>query len=345
VTVHVIDPLQDERWARLVDAHPRASVFHSNAWLEALHRTYGYTPQVLTTAPGGTDLTAGIPVCEIGPWFSTRLVSLPFSDHCEPLVGAGSELAEVMAFVHGTGAGRRRKSLEVRPRYVRLASANGWGKAATYCLHTLDLSDGTSRLFGRFHPSCVQRAIRRAEREGLAYEAGSSPALLADFYGLLRLTRRRHGMPPQPFAWFRNLADRFGDRLTVRTVSKRGRPVAGILTLTFKKTMVYKYGGSDARVHSLGGMPYLFWRAIQEAVHQNLEEFDLGRSDWNQPGLLTFKDRLGARRSTLVYYRNPAEASDFAGSTWKRRAARRLVASIPEPAAALAGRVLYRYLG
>jgi hypothetical protein len=345
VTVHVIDPLRDERWARLVDAHPRASVFHTTAWLEALQRTYGYTPQVLTMDPPGTDLNAGLPVCEVASWFGRRLVSLPFADHCEPLDDAGPELAEMVAFVNRTGGGRRRTCLELRPRDVRLPSGDGWGEAATYCLHTLELSDSTARIFGRFHPSCVQRAIRRAERERLAYQAGSSPALLADFYGLLRLTRRRHGMPPQPVAWFRNLSDRFGDRLTVRTVSKNGRPVAGILTLTFKKTMVYKYGGSDAKVHSLGGMPYLFWRAIQEAVHQNLEEFDLGRSDWNQPGLLTFKDRLGARRSTLVYYRHPAEASDFAASTWKRRAARRLVAFIPEPAAALAGRVLYRYLG
>ena len=53
--------------------------------------------------------------------------------------------------------------------------------------------------------------------------------------------------------------------MTIHVASKDGLPIAGILTLSFKKTLVYKYGGSDAAHHSLGGMPFLFWRAIQEA--------------------------------------------------------------------------------
>ena len=39
--VSVIDPLADARWDELVERHPRASVFHTRGWLEALKRTYG----------------------------------------------------------------------------------------------------------------------------------------------------------------------------------------------------------------------------------------------------------------------------------------------------------------
>ena len=63
-------------------------------------------------------------------------------------------------------------------------------------------------------------------------------------------------------------------RLAIHLASKDGQPVAGILTLSFKKTMVYKYGGSDAAHHRLGGMPFLFWRAIQGAKAQGIEELD-----------------------------------------------------------------------
>ena len=44
--VSVLDPLADARWDDLLERHPRASVFHSRGWLEALKRTYGYEPIV-----------------------------------------------------------------------------------------------------------------------------------------------------------------------------------------------------------------------------------------------------------------------------------------------------------
>ncbi len=229
-------------------------------------------------------------------------------------------------------------------------------ESATYCLHTLDLSRPASEIFSGFHHSSTQRAIRRAEREGLVYEAGTSDRLLSNFYGLLRLTRRRHGLPPQPLAWFRNLVDcmrdahsarfaRSGQALAIHLASKDGQPVASILTLSFKKTMVYKYGGSLASHHRLGGMPFLFWRAIQEAKAQGIAELDLGRSDLDQLGLLVFKDHLGATRSTLTYYTWPERRGGVVRDGVFARASRRVIAHLPEAALDLTGRLLYKHLG
>ena len=148
--------------------------------------------------------------------------------------------------------------------------------------------------------------VRRAEREGLTYEAGTSERLLASFYRLLRMTRRRHRLPPQPIAWFRNLLANLGDGISIHVASKDGEPIASMLTLSFKKTSYYKYGGSDAALHRLGGMPFLFWRVIHDARAGGFEELDLGRSDLDQPGLIAFKEHLGATSSTLTYYCYPA---------------------------------------
>ena len=43
----------------------------------------------------------------------------------------------------------------------------------TYLLHRLDLRPTAVELFRKFHKDCVQRKIRRAERENLQYEEGS----------------------------------------------------------------------------------------------------------------------------------------------------------------------------
>src|SRR5262245_27771741 len=83
--VHLIRPLEDPRWSALIERHPRASVFHSLEWLRALHQTYGYQPVAFTTATAGEELQNAILGCRINSWLTgRRIVSLPFSDHCDP---------------------------------------------------------------------------------------------------------------------------------------------------------------------------------------------------------------------------------------------------------------------
>ncbi len=338
--IAVLDPLTDVRWREFLERHPRASVFHSPEWLDALKRTYGYEPTVLTTSSSG-PLDDGLVFCRVRTWASRRLVSLPFSDHCDPLVNEPENLSAMLGFLESERREGRWGSLELRPRH---SAPPGLAAGAAYWLHTLDLSRPSEVIFQGFHASSTQRAIRRAEREGLEYAVGTSEGLVADFYRLLRLTRRRHGLPPHPFAWFKNLAECLGDRLKIHLASKDGVAIAGILTLSFKKTMVYKYGGSDAAHHPRGGMPFLFWRAIQNAQAQGIEEFDLGRSDLDQAGLIAFKDHLGAGRSPLTYYTWPARpAADHSGPL--TRLARKIAPVLPDAVLDWTGRLLYRHLG
>lgn len=346
----VEDPVGDPRWSGLLDRHPTASVFHSPGWLSALRQTYGYEPFVVTTSTGPT-LENGVVVCRVNGWTSRRLVSLPFSDHCDPLVDSSDDLSGILSILTGEAQTARRGSVELRPRagvgqpFEAAARACGLKPGGKYCLHSLDLRAEPSEIFRRFHHSSTQRAVRRAEREGLTYEAGTSDRMLAAFYRLLRMTRRRHGLPPQPLTWFRNLVACLGDRVAIHVASKDGQPIASILTLSFKKTMLYKYGGSEAAHHRLGGMPFLFWRLIEDARARGFVELDLGRSDVDQPGLIAFKDHLGATRSTLTYYRYPKGQHQVARSGWMFGVARSVFARLPDAALDLAGKSLYKHLG
>jgi CelD/BcsL family acetyltransferase involved in cellulose biosynthesis len=341
VPVFVLDPLVDGRWDDLLARDTRASAFHSRGWLEGWRRTYGYEPIVLTTTESG-PLTNGLALCRVHTLTSRWVVSLPFSDHCEPLIESPDDLPAMVGFLTEGVRRKRWNSIQMRPR---CAAPTGLGRSASYCLHTLDLTPPLGRILSSFHPSCTRRSIRRASREGLRYETGTSDRLLSSFYDLLRLTRRRHGLPPQPVNWFRNLVSSVGDGLRIHVASKDGTPVASMLTLFFKKTMVYKYGGSDARFHRLGSVPYLFWSAIQEAKAQGIEELDLGRSGLDQSGLTTFKDHLGATRQTLTYYTYPERFTVAAHDGPLARVARRIVRHLPDAAVDLAGRLFYRHLG
>jgi lipid II:glycine glycyltransferase (peptidoglycan interpeptide bridge formation enzyme) len=182
----------------------------------------------------------------------------------------------------------------------------------------------------------------------LTYEAGLSPALFDAFWALLLITRRRHGLPPQPDSWFRNLIDCFGGQLQIRVARKDKRPVAAILTVRHKDTLTYKYGCSDTAFNTLGGTHLLFWRSIEEAKHEGLCTFDLGRTDLANSGLITFKDRWGSTRFPLTYSRlsaHPtAQESRSSGPGWNRRIAKSVVPHLPDRLLRMAGSLLYRHI-
>jgi CelD/BcsL family acetyltransferase involved in cellulose biosynthesis len=348
---HRIDPLQDPRWDDLVGKHSRASVFHSSAWLQALSRTYGYTPVAFTTSPSGQSLDNGILFCRVESWLTgRRLVSLPFSDHCEPLVDTEEDLKAFSEILGHEVRRERWRYLELRPLSRFSFTPALHQTTLPYSFHCLDLSPDLATLFGNLHKSSIQRKIRRAEREGLKYFEGSSEVLLDHFCRLFAMTRKRHRLPPPPRKWFANLMECFGQELKIRVAFMGEQLVAAMITIRHKSTMYYKYGCSDARYHNLGSMPFLYWKAIEDAKHLNCRLFDLGRTDEDQPSLITFKSRWGATRSTLTYSRyragsEPTHALDLNSSRWKSSAAKYVLGHLPQGLLSMTGRVLYRHSG
>jgi lipid II:glycine glycyltransferase (peptidoglycan interpeptide bridge formation enzyme) len=277
------------------------------------------------------------------------LVSLPFSDHCDLLADSAREQDELLAHVCECVAQDGYTHAEIRPMTTeepeRFTAAH-LQPSKTFCLHRLSLDVPLDVLFHNMHRNCIQRKIQRAEREGLIYQSGQSELLLREFNDLLLRTRRRHCLPPQPLQWFRNLLESMDDNLTIRLVSKDHVPVASILTLSHKTIVTYKYGCSDERFHNLGGTPFLLWKTIQEAKNQGMHEFDLGRSELNHAGLVQFKDRLGAVKTILPYWRYPrASAADAVSTMWRARVAKRIFSWAPDPVFVASGRFLYRHIG
>jgi CelD/BcsL family acetyltransferase involved in cellulose biosynthesis len=349
--IRQLDPLRDPRWTPFLKTHPQSSVFHTVAWLKALQVTYGYQPLVLTTSSAGETLQNGLVCCRVDSWLTgRRLVSVPFADHCEVLLDEPDDFRAMVSALEQRMSEDRLKYVEIRPLKAFSNSPASLLSDKSFSFHQIDLSPNLDALFASFHKDSTQRKIRRAERERVVYEEGRSEELLNEFYRLLGITRRRHQLPPQPKKWFRNLIECFGDDLKIRVASKDGRAVAAILTIRHKDTLVYKYGCSDGEFSNLGGTQLLFWRAIQEAKQEGMSVFDLGRSDSDNPGLITFKDRWGSERTTLEYFRigqsgNPPAQSQCSGGSWKTKLAKNVISRLPDAVLHSLGEVLYKHMG
>jgi hypothetical protein len=344
--INALDPLLDSRWDQLVAQHPEASIFHQRGWLEALARTYGYKPYVLTSTPVGEPLKNGIVLCRISSWITgTRLVSLPFSDHCEPLLNKYAQTEDFLEWVREGHGFRSWRYLELRPLLSDYDRSNILQPSCSYWFHELDLEPSLDELFRQLHKNSFQRKIQRAERERLSYHNGRSEQFMDEFYRLLLRTRRRHQALPQPRAWFKNLLEYIGDKLLIRVARKNGIPIAAMLTIQHRSTVVYKYGCSDEKFHSLGGMPFLFWRLVEESKQSGAEKIDLGRTDMNNEGLITFKDRFASSRRLLTYYRYTQVSKRGLATLHDSRAARQIFSILPQAVSSAAGRVFYRHLG
>jgi CelD/BcsL family acetyltransferase involved in cellulose biosynthesis len=337
-----VDPLHDERWTEITHRHPRASIFHTRMWLQALRATYEYEPVAFTKSAPGERLDNVLLFCRVRSWMTgRRLVSLPFSDHCDALVDDPATLTTMLQSLTQS-VGREGRYIELRPIEGTSWPA-GFRVSAQFCWHSIDLRPDLDTVFSRFHKSHTQRAIKKADRVGLTIAVDRSIEALEAFYALHTLTRRRHGVPVQPFAWFRNLGEAFTDRLRVYVARMAEQPVAAIVTLRHRQTLVYKYGCSDPRFNSTGATSALFWRAIRDAKAEDLREFDLGRSDMDDVGLQAFKDHLGGERQTISYYRYTSDTV----SSWRRRltpaVARTAQALVPKAIQVRAGSSLYKH--
>ncbi len=347
--LYEFDPTRDERWPAFVEGHLRSSIFHTVPWLQALRQTYGYEPVAFTTSPPRRELKNALVFCDIRSWLTgSRLVSLPFSDHCDPLCESAEDMSALIRSVQTALGSQNWKYVEIRPTtrsFGHTVGATGFRPAMTYILHTLSLRPDLRELFGTLHKDSVQRRIQRAERAGLEEKCGISAHVLEQFYALFVITRRRHCLPPIPFAWFKNLILCLSEGLEIRLACKGKTPIAAILTLRFRDVIYYKYGCSDARFHKYGAIPWLLWRTMVDGRWKGANELDMGRTEEGNMGLLTFKNHWTASSKPLIYWRFPQVISIDSPKNWKLKLAKPIFSSMPLSLLTIAGRLGYRHIG
>ncbi len=304
---------------------------------------------VFTTSLPGEQLQDGVVFCRVKSWLvRPRLVALPFSDHSEPLVSNQENLLKLLTFLAEGKAQGKWTSVELRPSYALNTFAN-WSNfqdGQRFVLHSLDLQPSLASLFRGLNKDSTQRKIRKAIREGLKYEEGRSEEQLRQFFRLSVMTRRRKSLPPPPFAWFQNVAHCLGEHAKIRIAMTRNGELAGaVFSVRYKDTMLFKYGASDARFHSLGTMPFLLWQAIEEAKNAGATQFDFGRSEIENRGLISFKNHFGAKQSVLTHKVFPAMFGDAGANRWSLKYAKKFFSVLPDGALILAGRLIYPHIG
>ena len=343
----LVDPSGEATWDEAVAAHPEATVFHTSAWAKVLSDTYAHRPFYLRYANDQRSTVALLPLLEVAsPITGRRGVCLPFSDHCEPLVFDGQITpASLLNDVITLAKDRSWKFVEFRG--VPLSAPASTPAYETYYAHRLDLAPAADVLFENCS-SAFRRGLRKAERSDLRVDVCATAEGLQRFYALHRRTRRRHGVPPQPFSFFRNILAHIlacGAGFIV-LASKGATPIAAAMFFQFNTNGIFKFGASDDRHQELRASNLVMWEGIKECAARGVRTVHFGRTDLPQQGLRRFKLGLGAAEETLSYYRyDVAEARWLSRSSAPRFSAHTAVfRRLPLTINRLAGTLVYPHL-
>ena len=335
----LLDPRTDGRWREFVAGADGATIFHHPLWLDLLGTHYGYAFRAccLTESDGG--IVAGLPWARIDSRLTgRRLVALPFSDACAPLIRG----AEVEDLAEAVEAARRDEGLglEVRSRFDGLD-----GQAPhLYCRHVLTLEPDSDAVERRARDG-IRRGAQRARREGLAFEMRTDTAALDAFYALHLRTRRRQGVPTQAKRFIRRFAGLFdrGHGFVALVAAPGGRPAAAAVFLRAGDHLTYKYGASDRAALPMRPNNLLFQEVIRWACQAGCRELDFGRTDLDNEGLREFKRGWGTEESPLHY--TYAGLDPPRGESRPQRALGAVIRRSPPVVGRATGAALYRHFG
>jgi hypothetical protein len=309
-----------------------------------LQDTYNYKPYYFVIEKDD-KLKAAIPVIFVESFITgRRAVSLPFSDYCQPLISDEIGFNELFNEVLKLGKSNGLKYLELRGGNKYFLNV----EASTFDYnHNLDITLDEEKLFKNLS-SNTKRNIKKAIREEVSVEISSSRSALEDFYNMNCVTRKKHGLPPQPKKFFNNLFKHIlsQDNGLIAIGKYNNVSIAGAIYLHIGYKALYKFGASFMEYQNLRANNLVMWEALKYYSARRFESFSFGRTEPENEGLRKFKLGWGTTEEILNTYRYNFATNNFVSTKTKTSGFHnKLFNKIPLPALKIFGSMFYKHYG
>ncbi|MBN1308721.1 MAG: GNAT family N-acetyltransferase [Chitinispirillaceae bacterium] len=339
-----VNPVGATQWDEFVAGSENYSFFHSSLWAKTLVDTYGFLPFYYLGKTGGKPVAA-IPLMEVANIFGQKHgVSLPFSDFCLPIYSDKPAFDAAFESVKGLAKKRKWRSISLRGNAPFTIDE----KKTSFCFrHIVPLQSDVDGLFAKLKGK-TRVHIRKAIKSGVTVTFDTSFDAMEMFYRLNCRTRKRHGLPPQPFSFFKNfhrilIASGHGE---IALGTYDNRVICTDIFLHSGTAAYYKYGASDAAFNRTGSNYLILWEAIKKYNDLGYEKLCLGRTEASHSGLLQFKAGWGAEQYTVRTYIFDVARDKFIRTDLKTSGIHNAFFSrMPVSLLRLLGTLFYRYMG
>lgn len=340
-----VDAHCDPLWHRIACQHA-SDVFHAPAWLRVLKDTYDFNVRAVIALDERGEPRSGITYCKIEDMMDPRIVSLPFSDFCDPLVSDGEEWKHLSDRLLSEGYRIRLRclhnSLPLDDERFSQVNRAKW--------HCMDLRQDIDELWAGLSGS-ARRAIRKARRKDLEVRVASDKDDLRAFFELHRGVRKyKYQLLAQPYRFFENIWDQFiaKDKGALIVADHKGQVVGGVLFLEWQNKFYYKFNASSPDHLSLRPNDLIVWKGVEYGQARNYDYLDFGLSDWDQEGLLRYKRKFASEEKTISFLSYTPQGSPSEREKQMRALLPQITDlfvddAVPDRISEQAGEVLYRY--
>jgi FemAB-related protein (PEP-CTERM system-associated) len=318
--------LDDASLAAFVAEHPASTPFHDPRWGRAVEQATGHRMHILGALDAAGQLVAALPVHAIrSRLFGNSLASTGFAvdggilaEHSHAvavLADAVTDLARDLGIDH----------IELRGGAVPA----GWAVDSTSrCTFSRPLAANAEAELAAI-PRKHRAEVRKSLANPLAISTGRSEADRRMHYAVYAESVRNLGTPVFPRALFDAVLDAFGEDADILTIRHEGAPVASVLSLYWRGTVMPYWGGGTRAARALRANERMYFALMDHARSRGMTRFDFGRSKVGS-GPAAYKKNWGFEAMPLHYARwtvdggtlrdvNPSSKKfDFMTRFWQR---------------------------
>lgn len=334
-------PSDDAAMDAYVRGHQNTTPFHTPAWVRAVERGCRQRCETLVAVDGEGRLGGVLPLSFVSsPIFGKALVSSAFAVGGGVLAesdGIGQALIEA-----GVKRGRHLDCATIELRGGLLPETGWQHDAETYLGFARDLAaDDEAELLAI--PRKQRAEVRKALALPLTVEIGRD---LATHYRVYSESVRNLGTPVFPRALFLEMLSAWGQDADILTVRHDGKPVASVLSLYWRGTVMPYWGGGTAAARGLRANDLMYFALMRHARERGCTRFDFGRSKAGS-GPAAFKRNWGFEGTPLRYATLSLDGRerDVNPASDRNRARVELWKKLPLWAAKLLGPPISRGLG
>lgn len=350
--IDIINPMDDFRWDTFVENHPHGTIFQHSAWMTVIAKTYKQViPLCFIARDEKKNIRSGLP-CFIVKSFLTgkRMVSLPFTSFCDPLVFDDETLKNILNGVINQVCKISASFFELRTFKISQNISDERLKRHDYHkIHILETGEGFEKIRKKFNNDSTIRSVKKAYKSGVKIREGRSLDDLIKYYSIHSMTRKRLGFPIQPFRLFKNMLDIMSEKgyfvLLLAEYDKKA--IGGGIFFKHKDTVYFEHGASVHEYLDFRPNHLVLWEAIERACAEGYDIFNFGKTPIDNRGLMEFKSRWGSKIVDAPYYYYPKIKGmmSLEQNGLKYTVLRHLARKLPLPFAKMMGIFAYRHLG
>lgn len=350
--VFLIDPFKDERWDRFVESHLFGWICHLSGWRRVLENSFPHIKgYYLALINENDEIKAGLPVYEVRSWFrGNRLVSIPFATISDPLIYSSDEIQKFIYYMKIMAKELKINNIEIRTTNSSpLIKHPDFSEENYFKIHYINLNHNINELWKSFHRKAVRQEINRASKSNLNFKIAETERDLIEFYNLYLDTRKRLGLPPQTYNFFKILWNEFrrSGKLHLYLARYKDQTIAGHIVFRFNGRVSAEFEGWDRRFYKLSPNHFLFWEEIKLAYADGFKIYDFGRTSPRNLNLMNFKKHWGTdvRDLPIFYFKNGQNNKKILNEDRiLYNVARKICKSTPHPLFKYIGDFFYRHL-